>query len=404
MKIKHSLLGLATIVVSFLSIVVYAGIMAYAPGGRISDIRTSFNSEMSRIVIESPTMMRHSHFMLTGPDRLVVDIQGVTSFDGIPLIDRNAPLFRDIRSSVRDDGTYRVVIDASSGMEVKDHFQLMPSGGSGFRLVFDVEPKDTPQYALREEPVHRTLETGAVPAQKKRDLIIVVDAGHGGQDPGAIGPGGTREKDVTLAISRKLAALIDQTKGMTAKMTRSDDRFIPLRERTQFARRHQADFFISVHADAFTSPRPRGPSVFALSQQGATSESARWMAERENEEALSGGGESLDLSMRDDVLASVLLDLSMTGTISHSLKAGDQVLSSVATLAKPHKPIVEQANFVVLRSPDIPSLLVEAGFLTNPEEERLLRDASYQQRMAEHIHRGLVAYYQKNPPPYAQLN
>lgn len=384
---------------SFLSPSVYGSrLMNYAPGARLDDIRTSFNSDKSRLVIESLKKMSYNHFLLSNPSRLVIDIADTESFSGTPLIDKNSPLFSRIRTSERPDGSYRVVVDARDGLNVLEHFQLLPSGGSGFRLVFDVKPANASQIALMQQ-------APATPATKeKRDLMVVVDAGHGGKDPGAIGPSGTREKDVVLGISRHLARLIDGTPGMVAKLTRDDDRFIPLRGRTQFARRHQSDFFLSIHADAFTSARPRGPSVFALSEKGASSETARWLAQKENEEPLSGGGEVLDLSTKDDVLAKVLMDLSVAGTMSHSLKAGDYVLKEIAALATPHKPHVEQAAFAVLKSPDIPSLLVEAGFLTNPQEERLLRTTSYQKKVAEQIHRGLVGYYRDNLPPYARLS
>lgn len=412
MKNRSLFLWLVTMLASFLSLTVYAGLMAYAPGGRIDDIRTSFNSEMSRVVIESPAFIRYQKHVLTEPNRLVIDIEGVSSFEGIPLLDRGAPLFKGIRNAKRGDG-YRVVIDSSSDIDIKDEFQLLPSGGQGFRLVFDVVPLSVPQGSLLSsqgsKPIAPSMsgDNGpSAPAKEAvaRDLVIVIDAGHGGKDPGAIGPAGTREKDVVLSISLHLARLINATHGLEAKLTRDDDTFIPLKERTQLARRHQADFFLSLHADAFTSPRPRGPSVFTLSKRGASSESARWLADRENEEALSSGSELLDLSLHDDLLASVLMDLSMTGTALHSQKAGEKVLSSIGKLAKPHKPIVEKANFVVLRSPDIPSLLVEAGFLTNPEEEKLLRDPVYQKKVAKHIYDGLMAYYKKNPPPYSRLD
>lgn len=396
---KITIVILATCVVSFLSLVSYAGIMDFAPGGRIDDIRTSFNSEKSRIVIESPSRISYKHFTLSSPDRLVIDIDNVESFDGVPLLDKRSPLLKSIRTSKRGDNSYRVVVDSSAPFGIEDRFQLLPSGGEGFRLVIDLSPKSVPQATL----IGKTTPEKAGEKSEKRDLVIVVDPGHGGKDPGAIGPSGTYEKDVVLAISKHLAKLIDNTPGMLAKMTRDDDRYLHLKERTQFARRHQADFFLSIHADAFTNPRPKGPSVYALSEKGATSESARWIADRANAESLSGGGEKLDLSMHDDVLANVLMDLSMTGTLSHSLRAGDKIISSMATLATPHKPKVEQANFVVLRSPDIPSLLVEAGFLTNPQEEKRLRDPGYQKKVAKHIYQGLIAYYRDNSPPYAKL-
>jgi len=228
---------------------------------------------------------------------------------------------------------------------------------------------------------------------------VVVDAGHGGEDPGAIGPRGTREKDVVLRMAKTLAALINEQPGYTAKLTRTGDYYIGLRNRTILARKYNADLFVSVHADAFRTPQPKGASVFALSQRGATSETARWLARSENRSDLIGGAGNLSLEGRDDLLAGVLLDLSMTASINASLGVGSSVLAELGQVAELHKPGVEQAAFVVLKSPDIPSILVEAGFISNPTEEKKLSSDWYRSRLARAIMGGIDDYFQTTPPP-----
>lgn len=371
-----------------------AGIMDYAPGVSVSDITTSYNSEKSRIVIESPKRMEENIFTLSHPSRVVIDLKDLDAFEGIPLVDKSSPLFRAIRTSERPSGDYRIVVDTAVDAEIESTYQLIPTGGNGFRLVVDVKPSDVQQSRIISQNKEAGVKAPALSEKREQDkkLLIVVDAGHGAKDPGAIGPSGLQEKDVVLSIALKLAQLLDASPHFDAVLTRRDDTFLPLRERTKIARRHQADFFVSIHADAFTSPRPKGPSVFALSERGASSESARWLMNSENAEPIARDGEILDLSEKDEDLAKILLELTVAGTISESKRAGESVLAQLATLSKPHKPRVEQAAFVVLKSPDIPSLLVEAGFLTNPEEEKHLAASWYQQRVAERIFKGLEEY------------
>ena len=235
----------------------------------------------------------------------------------------------------------------------------------------------------------------ATPAAAARRITIAIDPGHGGEDPGAIGHRGTYEKHVTLAIARKLKAILDAEPNMRAMLTRDDDYFVPLRARVQKARRVQADLFISIHADAFREANARGSSVFALSEHGATSAAARWLAQKENESDLIGG---VNLDAKDPVLARTLLDLSQTAQINDSLKVGRQVLQGIATQNTLHKATVEQAGFAVLKAPDIPSILVETAFISNPDEERMLRSERYQQRFAEAIAVGVRRYFARNPP------
>jgi len=228
-----------------------------------------------------------------------------------------------------------------------------------------------------------------------RKITIAIDPGHGGEDPGAIGPKGTYEKNVVLAIAKKLKARIDGERHMRAMLTRDDDYFVPLHERVQKARRVQADLFISIHADAFRAASARGSSVFALSESGATSAAARWLAQKENQADLIGG---VDLDRRDPVLARTLLDLSQTAQISDSLKVGRHVLDGIGTHNALHKNTVEQAGFAVLKAPDVPSILVETAFISNPEEEQKLRSERHQKKFADSIHEGITRYFARNPP------
>ncbi|MEP6678873.1 MAG: N-acetylmuramoyl-L-alanine amidase [Betaproteobacteria bacterium] len=263
-----------------------------------------------------------------------------------------------------------------------------------------LEPKASPPAApgpapvAQAAPLTNVAKRNAPPAPARR-ITIAIDPGHGGEDPGAIGRRGTYEKHVTLAIARKLKAIFDAEPGMRAMLTRDDDYFVPLRARVQKARRVQADLFISIHADAFREPNARGSSVFALSEHGATSAAARWLAQKENESDLIGG---VNLDPRDPVLARTLLDLSQTAQINDSLKVGRQVLEGIATQNTLHKASVEQAGFAVLKAPDIPSILIETAFISNPDEERMLRSDRYQQRFAEAIAAGVRRYFARNPP------
>jgi len=285
-----------------------------------------------------------------------------------------------------------VVLDLKSAIKPRS-FVLEPNQQYGHRLVVDLIDEKGRRVERAASP---TVTQGA---SGKRDIVIVVDPGHGGEDPGAIGPRGTREKDVVLRMSKTLADLINKQPGVAARLTRTGDYYIGLRNRTILARKHNADLFVSVHADAFRTPQPSGASVFALSQRGATSETARWLAQSENRSDLIGGGGGLSLNGRDDMLAGVLLDLSMTASINASLGVGSSVLGKMGSVTKLHKPGVEQAAFAVLKSPDIPSILVEAGFISNPGEEKNLASEWYRHRLADAIMDGIHEYFQRTPPP-----
>jgi N-acetylmuramoyl-L-alanine amidase len=272
-------------------------------------------------------------------------------------------------------------------------FQLEPNQQYGHRLVVDLIDEGGLKARKSSEPTISQNSNG------KRDIIVVVDAGHGGEDPGAIGPRGTREKDVVLKMAKTLADLIEAKPGYTARLTRNGDYYIDLRSRTLLARKHNADLFVSVHADAFRTPQPRGASVFALSQRGATSETARWLAKSENRSDLIGGAGGVSLDGRDEMLAGVLLDLSMTASINSSLGVGSSILGRLGNVAKLHKRGVEQAAFAVLKSPDIPSILVEAGFISNPTEEQNLSTSWYREKISRAVFEGIDDYFQKTPPP-----
>jgi N-acetylmuramoyl-L-alanine amidase len=291
---------------------------------------------------------------------------------------------------------------------VPQAFALKPVAEFGHRLVVDLIPiappdplmalldadKAKPETAVAEVP-----KADGTTAPKRRDaarrIVIAIDPGHGGEDPGAIGPKGTYEKHVTLAISRRLRGAIDATPNLRAVLTRDDDYFVPLATRVQKARRAQADLFVSIHADAFNEPRAKGSSVFALSERGATSAAARWLAQKENDADLIGG---VNLDVRDPVLARTLLDLSQSAQINDSLKAGRHVLSELGEINALHKRDVEQAGFAVLKAPDVPSILVETAFISNPDEEQKLRDPRHQGRYAESIADGIRRYFARNPP------
>jgi len=373
--------------------------------------------DYTRVTLEHDQPIRYSHLLVKDPDRLVVDLEGV-EFNSVlqmlpaKIIDAD-PYIRLIRAGRNKPGVVRLVIELKG--EVKPQvFSLPPVGEYGHRLVLDlypVEPID-PLMALLEksgEPslkAESSLDSRTRPAEKPAEpppdkpeiarlVTIVLDPGHGGEDPGAIGRGGSHEKNVTLSVARRLQAKIDATPNMRSVLTRDGDYFIPLNQRVQKARRVQADLFVSVHADAFIKSTARGSSVFVLSENGASSSAARWLANKENSADLVGG---VNLGAKDPYLARTLLDLSQTATINDSLKLGKHVLGELGRINTLHKAHVEQAGFAVLKAPDIPSILIETAFISNPEEEARLNDEAYQDRMAEAILKGIRGYFARNPP------
>jgi len=385
--------------------------------------------DYTRVTIESRQPIRHNLLVVKNPERIVLDLQDIEYAsvqqeiaDKVRAAD---PYIANLRAGRYMPGVVRLVLDLKQ--EVKPQiFILKPVGDYGHRLVLDlypVEPPD-PLMALLDKPVRNGApqpdlarvdvkpdlsgrQSPAAPAEppkaaadkSRTELIrlitIVLDAGHGGEDPGARGRGGSREKEVTLTIARKLKTIIDAEPNMRAVLTRDADYYLPLRTRVEKARRVKADLFVSIHADAFVRPHARGSSVFALSERGATSAAARWLAKRENEADLIGG---VNLDVKDRYLAQTLLDLSQTATIQDSLKLARAVLGEIGGVNSLHKEDVEQAGFAVLKAPDIPSILVETAFISNPDEERRLNDGTYQDKMAHAMFRGIKQYFARNPP------
>lgn len=366
-------------------------VLAEAGSVQVQGLRVWEAPDNVRLVFDLSGPLEHRIFRLEDPARLVIDLAGAGLAEPIGSGTKSR-FFSAIRSGVRNGSDLRVVLDLNGAVRPKS-FLLKPNQQYGHRLVVDLFDADETAAAATRPPVAVADEPS--PAQS-RELVVAIDAGHGGEDPGAIGSRGTREKDVTLAVARELARLVAKEPGMRPVLIRDGDYYVGLRQRMQKAREHRADIFISIHADAFTDRRARGSSVFALSQRGASSEAARWLAERENSADLVGG---VSLDDKDQLLASVLLDLSQAATIESSLEVGDAVLGNLGRLHPLHKRRVEQAGFAVLKSPDVPSILVETAFISNPEEERKLRERGHQRRLAEAILTGVRQYFQRKPPP-----
>jgi N-acetylmuramoyl-L-alanine amidase len=397
-------------------------------------------ADYTRITLESPKAIAHNMQTLKNPERLVLDLENVELGAALKSVSGKIlstdPYIKQVRAANFKPGVVRVVIDLKA--EVKPSlFALPPAGEYKHRLVLDIYPEKDPLMAMLDEhekprdatqpdasalqplptmatvlstpPVEQQAAssvpqsnagaesptTNAVNDEGTRFIIIAIDAGHGGEDPGARGATGTNEKDVTLAVARKFKELVDAEPNMRGVLTRDGDYFIPLHGRVAKARKLQADLFVSIHADAFVRPDARGSSVFALSERGATSASARYLANKENESDLIGG---VSLDDKDPYLARTLLDLSQTATISDSLKLGKAVLGHLGKINNLHKNAVEQAGFAVLKSPDIPSILVETAFISNPEEEKRLNDEEYQATLATAILSGIKRYMASNPP------
>jgi len=380
-------------------------------------VRVWPSRDYTRITLEHSEALKYSYQLVKDPERLVLDLEGIelnSVLQNLPgKISATDPYIKLIRAGLNKPGVVRLVIELKGehGSVKPQVFTLKPVGEYGYRLVLDLYPSEPPDplMALLEKTREPPLKTdGKLDARGKqapasapeksdiaRLVTIVLDPGHGGEDPGAVGRGGSHEKDVTLSIVHRLKAKIDAEENMRSVLTRDGDYFIPLQQRVEKARRVRADLFVSVHADAFIQPTARGSSVFVLSEHGASSSAARWMARRENAADLIGG---VNIGVKDAYLARTLLDLSQTATNNDSLKLGKAVLGELGNINSLHKGRVEQAGFAVLKAPDIPSILVETAFISNPEEEKKLADEDYQDKMAEAILRGIKQYFAKNPP------
>jgi N-acetylmuramoyl-L-alanine amidase len=359
-----------------------------APAGAVEvrGLRLWASPEGTRVVLDLSGSAQHSVLVLRNPDRIVLDVAGARLAPG-----SRAPagigVVKQVRLGRRSSGELRIVLDLTRPIRPKS-FLASPNERYGYRLVLDLGSPAGP--AAPETPVRAE---HARP--EARDLIIAIDAGHGGEDPGAIGKYGTREKDVVLAIARALAQRVDGEPGMRAVLTRDGDYFVPLRDRMRRARAQQADLFVSIHADSIRDRSVDGSSVYILSQRGATTEAARWLAERENASDLIGG---VSLENKGDVLASVLLDLSQTASLTASHTAAEHVLHQLNLVGEVRKPLVQQAGFMVLKSPDIPSMLIETAYISNPVEEQRLRGLAHQAKLAAAIHQGLREYFYSDPP------
>jgi len=408
---------------------VAASLLAAPPPALAADpvraVRVWPSGEYSRVTVELEAEPRHTVHLVRNPDRLVVDFEGLDleslAAEAANKVRPDDPYIAQVRVGRFKPDVVRLVIDLKA--EAKPQaFLLKPIGDYGHRLVIDVYPAVPvdPLLALLEERSSRPkgaedapriepwpLEQRKGRSRADRDkpvahrlVTVVLDPGHGGEDPGAIGRRGSREKHITLSIAKRLKTLIDAEPNMRAVLTRDGDYFVPLAARVEKARRVRADLFVSIHADAYILPRARGASVFALSERGATSAAANWLAKRENDADLIGG---VNLDVKDRYLAETLLDLSQTATISDSLKLGRAVLDELGDVNTLHKPHVEQAGFAVLKAPDIPSILVETAFISNPEEEKRLNNAAHQDKVARAMLGGIKRYFAANPPSRGTL-
>jgi len=421
-----------------LGFVLLLGEMDIAWGAKILGVRMWPSEDYTRITLESDTPLPITQQMLTNPDRLVVDVQNLelnpTLKDIVAKVKPNDPYVSQIRVGQYQPNVVRLVFDLKEPVKPQ-LFTLDPIGEYQYRMVFDLYPTTTPdplmelvkssarkeqalvksneeidqiaQFANKPEkgpPVAQAIPDVKAPpatAKYKRLITIAIDAGHGGEDPGAIGAAGSKEKNVVLSIAKRLNQKIENEDYMRPFLTRDGDYFVPLHVRVRKARAVQADLFVSIHADAFIERNAKGASVFALSQMGASSTAARWMANKENASDLIGG---INIKTQDRQVANLLLDMSTTAQINDSLQVGNAVLRQIGGFAALHKGKVEQASFAVLKAPDIPSILVETAFISNPQEEARLNDDAYQDRIAEAILKGIKDYFSKNPPVSRRVN
>ena len=354
----------------------------------VSGFRVWADPVKTRAVLDLDRKTSYKLFTLENPHRVVVDLRGSSIDIPLELDEEHAGVITGVRYGQPDKGTLRVVFDLTESAELKS-FLLEPTAQYSHRLVIDLFSKSGKQKASLVKHVTDINEPN-------RNVVIAIDAGHGGEDPGAIGKKKTREKDVVLRIARELKKSIDAQPGMSGVLTRDGDYYIPLRGRYEKARKARADLFVSIHADAFKKRSVQGSSVFVLSARGASSEFARLLADSENASDLVGG---VTLSDKDDMLASVLLDLSQSATREASNKVANDILGALKRTGKTHKDHVGHANFMVLKSPDVPSVLVETAFISNPSEEKRLTEKEFQQRMAKAITRGVRDYFYSSPPP-----
>ncbi|ANG64088.1 N-acetylmuramoyl-L-alanine amidase [Marinobacterium aestuarii] len=368
-----------------------------AMAAEIKNVRIWLAPDHTRLVFDLSGPVKHKVFSLDNPDRLVVDMEDSRLLANLDRLGLQDSPVSNMRESRQADGTQRFVLDLNSTVKPRS-FTLAPNDQYGHRLVLDLlkTGADKPAPVPVQQPAAVAAATGTL-----RDVVVAIDAGHGGEDPGALGPGGLREKDVVIAIAKEVYRRLDATPGYKPVMVRKSDYYVSLRGRTKLAREHNADLFVSIHADAFKDSRANGASVWVISDRGATGEVGRWLAQKENSVDAIGGVVSLD--DKDEVLAGVLLDMSMTFSMEGSRQVADRVHKNIGKFARMHKPFVEQAGFVVLKSPGIPSILVETGFISNPDEARKLKSSKYQSQMAVAITEGVKDYFWHRPPAMTHL-
>ena len=408
-----------------------SALLIVSPGfaATIDAVAVQPDGSTTRVVFDVSSRVPFQVFTLENPHRVVVDLDDSRPRNGVSVGD--TPVKGNdvtaIRGGPRDGAGYRIVIDVADRLQPNAYMIASPTSG-GDRLIVELRGGGVPVTASRPVPpkaVPQRAPVAAAPAAATptpvatkskggrneastaegplRDFIVAIDAGHGGQDPGAIGVGKVQEKRIALAIAKELERLINGASGYRGALTRKGDYYLTLRQRTTVARNQRADLFVSIHADAFSRPDARGASVYTLSAKGATSETARWLAEKENASDLIGGAGDVSLDDKDALLAHVLLDLSMDANRSASIEAGSAVLDALNDFTRLHRNHVEQAGFVVLKSPDIPSILVETGYLSNATEARNLSQVAYQRKVAQAIFKGVTAYAQRHAPPGTTL-
>ncbi|MGQ0428771.1 MAG: N-acetylmuramoyl-L-alanine amidase [Gammaproteobacteria bacterium] len=364
-----------------------AAAQAQSPTVQLQDIRLWASPDSTRVVLDLSAPAGYSMFSLSEPERVVIDLEQTALAPAGVATPPGTGIVSAVRLGEREGGGLRVVLDVGAKVVPKS-FLTPPNETYGHRLVVDLGLEQAPKAV-------KAVDNGG-----ERDIVIAIDAGHGGEDPGAVGKAGTREKTVVLAVARKLALRINAEPGMRAVLTRDGDYFVPFRDRIKRAREHEADLFISIHADAFVNRNVRGSSVYVLSTRRASNEAARWLADRENAADLIGG---VSLDDKPDVLASVLLDLSQNASISASREAAARVLKELDDVGQLKKSEVQHASLIVLTSPDVPSMLVETAYISNPDEEKRLRDPAHQGRLAGAIHQGVRRYFYDNPPPGTRI-
>ncbi|WP_235591776.1 N-acetylmuramoyl-L-alanine amidase [Pseudoalteromonas sp. XI10] len=361
----------------------------------INSVRVWPSPDSTRVVFDLNDKPDFSYFMLKNPARLVIDLKNTDKLDSLPAIPKKHQIVSKLRySKPKDSKSVRFVFELARASKPVV-FALLPTDPYKHRLVVDLvdkTPKAEPVAVTNTSVKKRELN-------QERDIVIAIDAGHGGEDPGSIGPSGTYEKDITLQIAKRLERMIDSEKGMISRMVRRSDYFVNLNTRTSIARKKKADFFVSIHADAFTSPQPNGASVWVLSLRRANSEIGKWIEDKEKHSELLGGAAGvLKDTASEKYLAQALLDMSMDHSMKTGFSVAEEVVSELRKVAKMHKKRPQAASLAVLKSPDIPSILVETGFISNPREERMLKTAQHQERLAKAIFTSIKNYYMQNPP------